>query len=277
MARANDVLDYYLNGPGSFFAAGPREPPTAPPKPLTGELGDSTVADLKKFKESVIASKQFADDPGAIMGAVADLIDETIKQVQTAARYSEGRNTIARPPPSIDNPIDDPRVTSPRQLNNAPLRISLTAKQAQPAASLQAGAMPAMTDDDAVSAQGDPRNFHAATPPVRLGTSTPTDPRDIRVLSSPVLPLGARRTQPGIPNQTQQTGRPVGIFTGQPMPNILCRRRSLVCRLDLPHPATTWMIGSSCSSADNLGPPLQPSAPMPGVSSRNPLPHSHQI
>jgi hypothetical protein len=29
----------------------------------------------------------------------------------------------------------------------------------------------------------------------------------------------ARRTQPGIPNQTQQTGRPVGIFTGQPMPN----------------------------------------------------------
>jgi len=23
MARANDVLDYYLNGPGSFFAAGP--------------------------------------------------------------------------------------------------------------------------------------------------------------------------------------------------------------------------------------------------------------
>ena len=65
MARANDVLDYYLNGPGSFFAAGPREPPTAPPKPLTGELGDSTVADLKKFKESVIASKQFADDHGS--------------------------------------------------------------------------------------------------------------------------------------------------------------------------------------------------------------------
>jgi len=91
MARANDVLDYYLNGPGSFFAAGPRKPLTAPPKPLTGELGDSTVADLKKFKESVIASKQFADDPGAIMGAVAELIDETIKQVQAAAQYSEGR------------------------------------------------------------------------------------------------------------------------------------------------------------------------------------------
>jgi hypothetical protein len=80
--------------------------------------------------------------------------------------------------------------------------------------------MPAMTDGDVALTQGDPRNFHAATPPVRLGTSTPTNPRDIRVLSSPVLPLGASRTQLGIPNQTsQQTGRPLGIFTGQPMPN----------------------------------------------------------
>jgi hypothetical protein len=43
----------------------PRKPLSAPPKPLTGELGDSTVADLKKFKESVIASKQFADDHGS--------------------------------------------------------------------------------------------------------------------------------------------------------------------------------------------------------------------
>ena len=235
MARANDVLDYYLNGPGSFFAAGPRKPLTAPPKPLTGELGDSTVADLKKFKESVIASKQFADDPGAIMGAVADLIDETIKQVQTAARYSEGRNTIARPPPSIDDPIDDPRVTSPRQLNNAPLRISLTAKQAQPAASLQAGAMPAMTDDDAVSAQGDPRNFHAATPPVRLGTSTPTDPRNIRVLSSPVLPLGARASYPAGDSEPDTTNWPASRHLHRPAD------AQLFCAA-----ADLWSVGSIC-------------------------------
>lgn len=40
VARANDVIDYYLNGPGSYFDAGPR-------KPLAGE-GDTTATDLNR-------------------------------------------------------------------------------------------------------------------------------------------------------------------------------------------------------------------------------------
>ena len=60
VARANDVIDYYLNGPGSYFDSGTR-------KPLVGERGHNTVADLKNFQNSVIAAKQFADDPSSIM------------------------------------------------------------------------------------------------------------------------------------------------------------------------------------------------------------------
>jgi hypothetical protein len=43
IARANDVIDYYLNGPGSYFDSGTQ-------KPLAGELGDSTVDD-KEIQE----------------------------------------------------------------------------------------------------------------------------------------------------------------------------------------------------------------------------------
>jgi len=74
IARANDVIDYYLNGPGSYFGSGTR-------KPLVGELGDNTVADLQNFKDNVIASKQFADDPGSIMDSVTRLIDQTMEQL----------------------------------------------------------------------------------------------------------------------------------------------------------------------------------------------------
>jgi hypothetical protein len=53
--HANEAIDYYLNGPGAYWDAGPR-------KPLVSgdERGDSTVRDLKRFKDGVIASKQFA-------------------------------------------------------------------------------------------------------------------------------------------------------------------------------------------------------------------------
>jgi len=56
MARANDVLDYYLNGPGSYFDAGPRKPV---------EFGDaeSTVTDLQKVRDRVVASQQFRRRP----------------------------------------------------------------------------------------------------------------------------------------------------------------------------------------------------------------------
>jgi len=39
IARANDVIDHYLNGPGSYWDAGPR-------RPL-----QETVNDLKNFKK----------------------------------------------------------------------------------------------------------------------------------------------------------------------------------------------------------------------------------
>jgi Asp-tRNA(Asn)/Glu-tRNA(Gln) amidotransferase C subunit len=83
------------------------------------------IADLKNFRNSVIAAKQFADDLNSIMQSVVDLIERTIDQVEQVARNNEGRDRISRPPPNTDDPIDDPRVTSPRALSNAALPISL--------------------------------------------------------------------------------------------------------------------------------------------------------
>jgi len=124
MARANDVIDYYLNGPGSYWDAGPR-------KPLGNEDedGDSTLNDLKKFKDSVIASKQFADDPGSIMDSVIDLIDRARGQIAEAARSNRGIEGIWRLPPPTEDPIDDPRVISPRLLNGAFLPIGLPGRE----------------------------------------------------------------------------------------------------------------------------------------------------
>jgi hypothetical protein len=126
MARANEVIDHYLNGPGSYFDSGTR-------KPLAGELEDNRVADLKNFKDNVIASMQFADDPNSIMRSVIELIDRTIEQVEEAARNNEGRDSISLSPPKTNDPIDDPRVISPRALGNAALPISLPADGRQPA------------------------------------------------------------------------------------------------------------------------------------------------
>jgi hypothetical protein len=91
-----------------------------------GEPGDnSTVQDLNNFRNHVIASKQFADNPNSIMGSVIDLIDQAINQVEKTAQDKEGRDGIVIPLPDTIDPIDDPRVTSPRALSNAVLPISL--------------------------------------------------------------------------------------------------------------------------------------------------------
>jgi hypothetical protein len=119
IARANDVMDYYLNGPGSYFDGGTR-------KPLVSEFGNSTVSDLERFKDSVIASRQFADDPNSIMDSVVELIGKAIIQVEQVARDNEGRDSISRRPPNTNDPIDDPRVISPRALGNWALPISLS-------------------------------------------------------------------------------------------------------------------------------------------------------
>ena len=112
-AHANDVLDDYLNGPGSYWDSGTR-------KPL-----HETVNDLNDFKNRIIASKQFADDPHSIMDSVIDLVKRTIGQVEQAAQNNEGRDNIRIPAPDTDDPIDDPRIISPRSLSNSALSVSL--------------------------------------------------------------------------------------------------------------------------------------------------------
>jgi hypothetical protein len=87
--RANDVIDFYLNGPGSYWDAGPR-------KPLTGETGDSAVDDLRYFKDRVIASKQYVDDPHLVMDSIITPIEQTIRQVGEAVQDAEGRDSNAR-------------------------------------------------------------------------------------------------------------------------------------------------------------------------------------
>src|SRR5437867_10965060 len=95
VARANEVIDYYLNGPGSYFESGTQ-------KPLVSELEHSAVADLKNFRKSVIASMQFADDPNLIMRSIAELIDQRIRQIEEAAQNSRGREIV---PPDTNDQI----------------------------------------------------------------------------------------------------------------------------------------------------------------------------
>jgi hypothetical protein len=128
-------MDYYLNGSGSYFDGGTR-------KPLVSEFGNSTVYDLERFKDSIIASKQFADDPNSIMDSVIELISKAIIRVEQAARDNEGRDSISRPPPNTNDPIDDPRVISPRALGNGSLPMSLSVKGEEPASALEARGMP---------------------------------------------------------------------------------------------------------------------------------------
>lgn len=122
MAHANDVLDYYLNGDGSYFSTGQRKPLIAPRRPRTDEPGDSTIADLKKCRNSVIASRQFGD----IMGAVAELIEKTIQHVESVIEYNEGKHDILRSVPSIDGPIErTPSAPNSRQPVNSFSNTSL--------------------------------------------------------------------------------------------------------------------------------------------------------
>jgi hypothetical protein len=88
-------MDYYLNGAGSYFDGGTQ-------KPLVSEFGNGTVDDLKNFMGSIIASKQFADDPNSIMDSIVELIETTINQIEQAARNNEGWDSISRRPPDTE-------------------------------------------------------------------------------------------------------------------------------------------------------------------------------
>jgi hypothetical protein len=214
VARANDVIDYYLNGPGSYFDSGRR-------KPLVGERGDNTVADLKNFRNNVIAAKQFADDPSSIMDSIIRLIDQTREQVEQAARNIEGEDRISRPPPHTDDPIDDPRVISPRALSSAPLSISLPLEGEQPAPRPQAGGTPGTSSSKPARILS--RKIADQSPASAFDTSAPAalDRQDsfgdrfgnFTSSSDGVIP----RT-PNLAVPPSDPGRPLGIFSGKPMP-----------------------------------------------------------
>jgi len=67
------------------------------------------VTDLQKFRDRVVASQQFADDPGMIMQSVIDLIKQTIDQVRKAAQDNEASDRIRRELPETNDRIDLPR------------------------------------------------------------------------------------------------------------------------------------------------------------------------
>jgi hypothetical protein len=225
-ARANAVIDYYLNGPGSYWDAGTRKPLVS-----KDEGGESTLNDLKKFKDSVIASKQYADDPSSIMESIIDLIDRARGQIQETARSNKGIEGISRLPPNTDDPIDDPRVISPRFLNNAAEPISLEGDQPvlQPregATSGIVGSEPTRFLSRKIVSRPPPTVFSPIVEeaPVRVrSTGVQGDAQSIRSLSRRVVPEGndGNFSRPGIPSPfvpLSQSGRARGLVTGEPMP-----------------------------------------------------------
>jgi hypothetical protein len=78
MARANEIIEHYLSGSGSYWDEGPRKP-----------LGE--VEDLKNFRAKIDASKQFADDRGLIPDDVAAVAPGRLATSWAAARASERR------------------------------------------------------------------------------------------------------------------------------------------------------------------------------------------
>jgi len=195
IARANDVIDYYLNGPGSYFDAGPR-------KPLAGE-GDTTVADLNRFKDYVIGSKQYTDDPNGILDSVVELIKGTIGRVERADRFDEGEHGISHPPPSIPDPIERrPPLTGHGSANNSRSGIQ---------ASMANASMSELTP----------------TGERVMSAVANVDPRNIRVLSRIPAP-GAAPSLSDRANTSQQAARLPGLVSGQPMPD---------------YPVPPWLFG----------------------------------
>ncbi|WP_136623642.1 hypothetical protein [Bradyrhizobium centrolobii] len=82
--RARDVIDHYMSGKGSWCDEGPRK------------SVQQTIDDLNRFKNGVIASEQYVDDPGSVLGPIKEMIDAAIKQASNAIPNLEddGRSEI---------------------------------------------------------------------------------------------------------------------------------------------------------------------------------------
>jgi len=94
LARANEVINHYLSGPGSYWDEGPR-------KPL-----EETLGDLRAFQSQVAASQQLADDPGRILDSVAKLFDGAIGRVERAIDDRDNsRDDIIVPLPETNDRI----------------------------------------------------------------------------------------------------------------------------------------------------------------------------
>jgi len=94
LARANEVINHYLSGLGSYWDEGPR-------KPL-----EETLGDLRTFHSQVAASKQFADDPGRILDSAAGLVKGAIERVERAIEdRDDSRDKIWAPLPETNDRI----------------------------------------------------------------------------------------------------------------------------------------------------------------------------
>ncbi len=155
------------------------------------------------------------------MDSVTRLIDQTMEQVKQAARNNEGRDPISRPPPHTDDPIDDPRVISPRALSNAPLQISLPLEGGPPARPPQAAGTPRISSSKLVRILS--RRIADQSPESAFDTSAPAalDRQDSfgdRFGNFTSFPDGVIPRTPNLTVPPSDPGRPLGIFSGKPMP-----------------------------------------------------------
>ncbi len=93
LARANEIINHYMSGPGSYWDEGPRKP------------FEETLSDLRAF-QSQVATQQLADDPGRILDSVAKLFDGAIGRVKRAIDDRDNsRDKIIVPLPETNDRI----------------------------------------------------------------------------------------------------------------------------------------------------------------------------
>jgi hypothetical protein len=200
MARANDVIDYYLNGPASYFDAGTR-------KPLAGDRDESTVRDLQAFKDHVLTAMQSADDPGKILRSVADLIDGTIEKVNEAEQNSYGQDHILRQLPQTNDRIELPR----QKGNPVPDFFPSESQSVRPIAEKRSE--PNLATTVRILTRRITSRSPASRGPIQAA-SNGSDSFDETSIGGGISPR-----DPNLPAPPPQEGRPLGIVSGQPMPD----------------------------------------------------------
>ena len=155
-ARANEVIDHYLNGPGSYWDEGPR-------KSL-----DETLSDLRVFKSHVAASKQLADDPHGILDSVADLVERTMEGVKRAIKDQNGEDCIESPLPETNDRI----IRVPRNYSEGISYRGYAPREFRTGRDSVPQGMPLLG-----LVSGEPMSFHQVQPPIwdLSGSSLPSE------------------------------------------------------------------------------------------------------